>query len=328
MKKLLIIDGNAIVHRAYHALPPLNDSQGQPVNAVYGFFSMLLKVLEDVKPDYLIVCFDRPKPTFRKALFVGYQAHRPKMADDLSGQIKILHDALEKNHVSIFELDGYEADDLIGTLAWQAVHGSQFTVHGQKDTNPGRRTLNDEPIEVKIVTGDRDLLQLVNDKVHILFPILGITKMTEYDAAKVEEKFGVRPDQFIDYKALIGDSSDGYPGVAGIGPKTASNLLQKFGTFEHLYKTLSEVPPKIAEKLATDAEQAALAKQLATILTDAPITLHIEKCSLEHLEKETMADVFSGLSFESLKKRLDAIKTIKSKAEKEKTKLGSQMSLL
>lgn len=308
MKKLLIIDGNAIVHRAYHALPPLNDAQGQPVNAVYGFFSMLLKVLEDVKPDYLIVCFDRPKPTFRKALFVGYQAHRPKMADDLSGQIKILHDALEKNHVSIFELDGYEADDLIGTLAHQAV---------QK-----------EHIEVKIVTGDRDLLQLVNDNVHILFPILGITKMTEYDAAKVEEKFGVRPDQFIDYKALIGDSSDGYPGVAGIGPKTASNLLQKFDTFERLYKTLSEVLPKIAEKLATDAEQAALAKQLATILTDAPITLHIEKCSLDHLEKETMADVFSSLSFESLKKRLDTIKTIKSKAEKEKAKLGSQMSLL
>ncbi len=308
MKRLLIIDGNAIVHRAYHALPSLTDKQGQPVNAVYGFFSMLLKVLEDVKPDYLIVCFDRPKPTFRKALFVGYQANRPKMAEDLSGQITKLHEALEKNKVTIFELDGYEADDLIGTLAHQAVQ--------------------DAHVEVKIVTGDRDLLQLVNHNVHILFPILGITKMTEYDEKSVEEKFGVTPKQFVDYKALIGDASDGYPGVGGIGPKTAAGLIQKFDTFENLYRNLAEVSPRIAEKLATDAEQAALAKQLATILTDVPVTLHIETCEVDHLEKETMAEVFAELSFESLKKRLETIKIIKSKKEKETEKLGSQMSLL
>lgn len=308
MKKLLIIDGNAIVHRAYHALPPLTDKQGNLVNAVYGFFSMLIKVLEDVKPDYLIVCFDRPKPTFRKALFVGYQANRPKMADELAGQIRMLHEALAKNNITIFELDGYEADDLIGTLAYEAVKTEQ--------------------LEVKIVTGDRDLLQLVNPHVHILFPILGITKMTEYDEKAVEEKFGVTPKQFIDYKALIGDASDGYPGVGGIGPKTAVNLIKKFDTFENLYHNLADVQPRIAEKLATDAEQAALAKKLATILTDVPITLHIKKCDVNHLEKETMAKVFEDLSFESLKKRLDTIKIIKSKKEKEVAKLGSQMSLL
>lgn len=308
MKKLLIIDGNAMVHRAYHALPPLTDKQGQVVNAVYGFFSMLIKVLDEVKPEYLIVCFDRPKPTFRKALYSGYQANRPKMADDLSGQITILHEALEKNNITIFELDGYEADDLIGTLAHQAV--------------------KTEHLEVKIVTGDRDLLQLVNPHVHILFPILGITKMTEYDEKAVEEKFGVTPKQFVDYKALIGDASDGYPGVTGIGPKTAVNLIKKFDTFENIYLKIGDVQPKIAEKLAKDAEQAALAKQLAQILTDVPITLHIKKCDVDHLEKETMARVFEDLSFESLKKRLDAIKIIKSKKEKEKEKMGSQMSLL
>ncbi|HSW98070.1 MAG TPA: 5'-3' exonuclease H3TH domain-containing protein [Candidatus Saccharimonadales bacterium] len=308
MKRLLIIDGNAIVHRAYHALPPLTDKQGQPVNAVYGFFSMLLKVLDDVKPDYIIVCFDRPKPTFRKALFAGYQANRPKMAEDLSGQITTLHTALEKNNITIFERDGYEADDLIGTLAYQAVQH--------------------EHIEVKIVTGDRDLLQLVNHKVHILFPILGITKMTEYDEKAVEEKFGVTPKQFIDYKALIGDVSDGYPGVGGIGPKTAVGLLKKFDTFENIYQHLAEISPRVAEKLAKDTQQAALAKQLATILIDVPITLHMETCAVAHLEKETMADVFTDLSFESLRKRLESIQTIMSKKEKEKAKLGSQMSLL
>ncbi len=309
MKRFLLIDGNAIVHRAYHALPPLTNNEGQPVNAVYGFFSMLIKVLEEVKPDYLVVCFDRPTPTFRKTLYAGYQANRPQMAEDLSGQFVILHQALEKIGVAIFELDGYEADDLIGTLAHQIVR-------------------DHESIDVRIVTGDRDLLQLVNDKVHILFPILGITKMTEYDENAVEEKFGVKAEQFIDYKALIGDASDGYPGVAGIGPKTASSLLQKFGSFENLYLNIGELPPKVAEKLAIDAEQAALAKQLAAIVLDVPITLHIEKCSLSHMDKETIGDVFVSLSFESLKKRLSTISIIKTKNEKEKEKLGTQMNLL
>lgn len=312
MKRLLIIDGNAIVHRAYHALPPLTNKEGQPVNAVYGFFSMLLKVLEDVRPEYLIVCFDRPKPTFRKALYAGYQANRPKMAEDLSGQFGILHKALDDIGVTIFELDGYEADDLIGTLAYQVVNHKK----------------NAEEIEIKIVTGDRDLLQLVNQQVHILFPILGITKMTEYDEKAVEEKFGVKSSQFIDYKALIGDNSDGYPGVSGIGPKTAASLLDKFNSFEQLYQNLGNIPPKVAEKLAIDAEQAALAKKLATIVTDAPITLHIEKCMLSRIDKEAVVEVFTSLSFESLNKRLQSISIIKTIKEKEKEKLGEQMNLL
>lgn len=311
MNTFLIIDGNAMMHRAYHALPPLTDKQGQQVNAVYGFFSMLLKVLEEVKPAYLAVCFDRPAPTFRKSLFAGYQAHRPQMADDLSSQFVILHSALEKIGVSIFELDGYEADDLIGTLANQAIHSEL-------------RTNNRELFIVKIVTGDRDLLQLVNDRVHILFPILGITKMTEYDEKSVEEKFGVKSEQFIDYKALIGDASDGYPGVTGIGPKTASNLLQTYHSFENIYENISSLPPKTAEKLVTDAEQAALAKKLATILTDAPIALHFETCSLENIDRGIIEEVFDNLSFESLKKRLGNVEVIR--AKKEKT--GEQMSLL
>lgn len=301
-----------MLHRAYHALPPLTTTDGQMVNAVYGFFSMLLKVIEDVKPTHLAVCFDRPKPTFRQTLYAGYQAHRPQMADDLSGQINTLHEALKRVGIQIFEMDGYEADDLIGTLAYQS------------NKNENKK----ENIEVKIVTGDRDLLQLVTNNIHILFPIIGITNMTEFDGKRVKEKYGVTPEQFVDYKALIGDASDGYPGVSGIGPKTASNLLKQFGSFENIYTNISDVSPKIAEKLATDAEQAALAKKLATIVTDAPVTLHLKDCSLDHIHKEKVEEVFDELSFESLKKRITNFKVIKSQEEREKEKLGKQMSLL
>jgi len=305
MKRLLIIDGNAIVHRAFHALPPLTTPDGILVNAVYGFFSMLLKVLEEVKPQFLVVCFDRPAPTFRKQLYAGYQAHRPQTADDLSGQITMLHDALRKSHVVMFGVDGYEADDLIGTLALQAVKHAD--------------------IEVRIITGDRDLLQLVNGRVRILMPVLGITKMVEYDSEGVKEKFGILPSQIIDYKALVGDQSDGYPGVTGIGPKTASELLQKYTTFENLYTHISDISPKIAEKLAKDAEQAALARKLATIVTDAPITLNLQQCDLSHITKEDLRTVFQTLGFQSILKRLDAIKEIRSQSG---NKAGTQMHLL
>src|SRR5476651_975521 len=150
MEKLVIIDGNAIVHRAFHALPPMNTQDGQLTNAVYGFFAMLLKLLNDLKPEYLIVCFDRPKPTFRKQMYVGYQAKRPKMSDDLSPQIELLHKVLEKAKIEHFEIDGYEADDLIGTIATQSAKKN---------------------LQAIIVSGDRDMLQLVNQKVVVLAPI-------------------------------------------------------------------------------------------------------------------------------------------------------------
>jgi len=297
MQEFLIIDGNAIVHRAYHALPPLTKND-QQINAVYGFFSMLLKVIEDVEPSYLAVCFDRPKPTFRKALYAGYQAHRPQMADDLSPQFGILYDALEKAHIAMFGVDGYEADDLIGTLAYQSVK------------NENRK----ENLEVIILSGDRDLLQLVNSHVKVMMPITGITKMILHDEKSVEEKYGIKPSQFIDYKALVGDASDGYPGVSGIGPKTASELLKQFSTFEKLYKHLGEVSSKISEKLATDAEQAALAKKLATIVTDAPITLDLDACSISHITKENLQKAFQDLGFQSMQKRLSGMKGITGKS--------------
>lgn len=282
MQRLVLVDGNAIVHRAYHALPPLHKlDNGQLTNAVYGFFSMVLKIVSDLAPDQLIVCFDRPAPTFRKQLYVGYQATRPKMEDDLSNQFDIIREVLGRVKICVFELDGYEADDLIGTLANQAAKKSREN-------------------DVVILTGDRDLLQLVNSQVRILAPITGVTKMILFDEDKVVEKYGLKPSQFIDYKALVGDHSDNYPGVAGIGPKGAANLLNKYGTLESVYEHIGEVNPGVAEKLAQDAEQSALAKKLATIEINAPIHLKSDECLLTNLDRAQLLKEFETLSFNSL----------------------------
>jgi len=287
MKKLLLFDGNALLHRAYHAYPPLTNPQGEQIQAVFGFFSMFLTVFVDQKPDYVVVCFDRGAPTFRMNMYAGYHAQRPKMADDFVPQVMMVHELLAKMNMQIFELDGYEADDLIGTIATEAV--DKFKE------------------EVVIVTGDRDLLQLVNPHVKVLMPILGFTKTALFDEEKVEEKYGVHPRQFVDYKALIGDASDGYPGVTGIGPKSASKLLQEYGTFEKLYKNIDSLPEKTGLKLATDAEQAALAKQLATIVTDVPIQFDLAKCACSEFNLSALRGEFKKQNFKSLLTRLDTV---------------------
>lgn len=313
--KLLLIDGNAIVHRAYHALPTtLTTPEGTVINAVYGFFSMFFTVISDLKPEYVIVSFDISKPTYRQSLFAGYHEHRPAMADDLSPQFDHIHEALKKMNVAIYELEGYEADDVIGTLASQ--------VSGAKPSET--RTQNHaEMIETIILTGDRDLLQLVNEHTKVLMPVTGVKETVLYDEEKVEEKFGVKTSQFVDYKALIGDPSDGYPGVTGIGPKTASALLKQFGTFEDLYHRLGDVNPKIAEKLATDAEQAALAKKLAQIITDAPVSCKIEDCKWADFDTKKALGVFEEYGFNSLIKRFGALFK-----EHEDKKKGEQLGLL
>jgi DNA polymerase-1 len=321
MNKLLLIDGNAMMHRAYHALPPLTNIKGEPVQAVYGFFSMLLNVLVDQEPTHLVVCFDRGAPTIRQTMYAGYHAHRPQMADDFVPQVDIIHDLLERMNVEIFELDGFEGDDLIGTIATKALaRGGPVAPHprptasvaslppGDRRGSPSRATpSSDSDTEVVILTGDRDMLQLVNHKVKVLMPLVGISKTVMYDEAKVEEKYGVAPSQFVDYKALIGDPSDGYPGVTGVGPKTAASLLQKFKTFENLYKKIGELPEKVGLKLATDAEQAALAKKLAAIITDAPIQFDINKCACSDFDIKNLRAGFVEQGFKSLTARFDAV---------------------
>lgn len=286
MNTFVLIDGNALFHRAYHAMPALTNREGKTVNAVYGFFAMLLNILRDVQPNYLAICFDRSKPTIRQSMYAGYHAHRPKMADDLAGQIELLDELLHRMHVQMYALDGYEGDDLIGTLSYKIP-----------------QEIPDS--EVVIVTGDRDMLQLVTKQVKVLMPGTGVSKSQLFDEAKVEAKYGVTPSQFVDYKALIGDASDGYPGVSGIGPKTAAQLLQQYKTFENLYQNLTELPEKYGVKLATDAEQAALAKKLAAIMTDAPIHLDNKSCIVNNFDFSSLREGFEEQGFKSLIARLD-----------------------
>ena len=347
MGKLVLIDGNAILHRAYHALPPLTNKDGNIVNAVYGFFSMFLKIMEDQKPDFIIVCFDRKAPTFRKELFVGYQAKRPKMSDDLIPQVKFVHEVLEKAKVEIFEVDGYEADDLIGTIADQAiargpvvpsshpmssVAASNAASLRALDGTPSSRAtprLDSHDLEVIIVSGDRDLLQLVNHHVKMIAPITGLTNMLIFDSAKVEEKFGVKPSQIVDYKALVGDASDNYPGVKGVGPKTAATLINEFGSLENIYKNLEEIKkknPNLAIKLAEGAESAGLAQKLAGIILDAPITLDLKKTSVANFDKEGMKKEFERFGFKSLLKRIS--EDHEGKEDKSIKSLNKQMQLL
>lgn len=295
MQKLVLIDGNAILHRAFHALPPMNKN-GVPTNAVYGFFTMLFRIIEDLHPSYLIVCFDRAAPTFRKQMYVGYQATRPALSDDLSPQFKMTHDALDSAKIAHYGIDGYEADDLIGTLSKQA---------------------KEKGLQTIIVSGDRDLLQLVNGQVLMLAPIIGMTKMTLFDEVKVKEKYGLEPHQIIDYKALVGDPSDNYPGVSGIGPKGAANLLNKYHTLEGVYQHISELPQALQEKLANDAEQSALAQKLATIITDAPLKLEEDKAELSKINNKGLQKAFEDLGFNSLIKRLPKIESIEKSKDKD-----------
>lgn len=319
MPKLLLIDGNAILHRAFHAYPDtFSNKEGHPTNAIYGFYAMLLKVMEEVKPDLLTICFDQGAPTFRMNLYAGYHANRPKMQDKLGEQVEPLRESLKQIGIPIVAIDGYEADDLIGTLSGQA---------------------KEKGLETVILTGDRDLLQLVNGSVKLLMPITGITKAVLMGSAEVEDKYGIKPSQVIDYKALVGDPSDNYPGVGGIGPKTASALLQKFGTVENLYSNLKDVKPEIAQKLANDAEQAMLCKKLATIHMDVPVHLDTKAADMGNFTLEKFLEVFEEFNIHSLVKRLGAAlgeealnikekKEVVTKDKKKEQKLDNQLELL
>lgn len=289
MTKLVLIDGNAIIHRAYHALPKtLTDKDGNPINAVYGFVSMLFRVLEDLKPTHLTVCFDTPKPTFRHAAYTGYQAQRPRADSELSDQFSVVFKVLKSMKVSVFSQEGYEADDLIGTVSTQATDNIEE---------------NFEVDEVVIVTGDKDILQLVTDRIKVYMPVRGLSNAKLFGKSEVVEKLGVRADQVIDYKALVGDPSDNYKGVSGIGPVTAEKLLKKYNSVAEIYDNLGSIDKRVSTKLAKGAEDAGLSKKLATIVKDAPVTYDPKNASYWEIYGENAQKVFDELGFRSLKKR-------------------------
>lgn len=282
MNRLVIIDGHAILHRAYHALPPLTTSKGLIVNAVYGFTSMLLRVIETLKPTHLVVAFDTPEPTFRNKLFKDYQIQRPKADEEFISQIATVKNVVSEMGIPMFEKAGFEADDVIGTIAAKA------------DTD-----------EVVIVTGDRDMLQLVDGKTKIYMPVKGLSQSKLYGKDEVEEKYGIKPYQVVDYKALVGDASDNYPGVAGIGPKTAISLLHEYGSFEEIYNHLDDIKSSsIREKLINGKEGGVLSKKLATIVKDAPVNFELEKCKLASFDTPLVRWLFEEMEFRSLIPRL------------------------
>ncbi|NTW26723.1 MAG: DNA polymerase I [Candidatus Moranbacteria bacterium] len=284
-KKLILIDGNAIIHRAYHALPPFTTKKGELVNAVYGFASTLLSVIAEFKPDYVVASFDLAGKTFRHEKFEEYKANRVKGDDDLYVQIPRVKEVVRAFNIPIYEIAGFEADDLIGTIATQI-------------------KANKEDVETIIVTGDMDTLQLVNDSTKVYTMRRGLSDSHLYDEAKVFERYGFSPAQMIDYKGLRGDPSDNIPGVKGIGEKTATTLLQKYHNIEGVYENIGELKGAVKDKLERDKALAFLSKDLATIDLAVPIEFELEKAVLHDFDRETIVKLFSELNFFSLIKRL------------------------
>jgi len=282
-----LFDGNALVHRAFHALPPLTvNKTGEMVGAVYGFALILLKAINELQPTHYAIAFDKKAPTFRHQMFDQYKAHRPPTPEELVNQLGRVRQLVEAFHIPIFELDDYEADDVLGTLSQQA---------------------SQQGVDTIIVTGDADANQLVSPKVKIFYPRRTFGDTTLYDEDAVIQRYGIKPEHIADLKGLQGDPSDNIPGVPGIGEKTAVKLIQQFGTIEEIYAHIDEVtPPRLQKILRENEEIARQSKQLATIVTEAPITLDLDDCQVSHYDRQQVAELFRELDFASLLSKLPA----------------------
>ncbi|QQG41770.1 MAG: hypothetical protein HYV90_00430 [Candidatus Woesebacteria bacterium] len=297
MNKLVIIDGNAIMHRAFHAIPSLTTPNGEPINAVYGLISMLLKVIGEIKPSHIAVAFDRKEPTFRQKELPTYQAQRPPMANELASQFEKASKFLAAANIPVYSKAGYEADDVIGTIV-------------SKATNTSTLTLSSSPAlidEVVIVTGDRDQLQLVDDKLNIklYMPVAGILNAKLYGESDTVERMGVPPIQIVDLKALTGDASDNYFGVPGIGPKTAETLLSKYKTVKGIYEHMDEISGGVKEKLENGKKSADQSYFLATIDRNVPIDLDFEEMGKWNISGQKVIKLFGEeFGFKTLTKRV------------------------
>ena len=266
MQTLIIIDGNSVVHRAYHALPELTAKGKGTVNAVYGFLLVFLKAIDDFNPDYIAVCFDTKPPTFRHKRFGEYKAGRKKAPQDLYDQIPMIKDILQAFQVAVFEKPGFEADDLIGTIANKAP---------QKQAVPEIQTI--------IISSDFDVFQLANNSVKVYNLTKGVKKGEVFDADKIKEKYGITPEQIVDFKALAGDASDNIPGATGIGKTTAIKLIQEYGSVEKIYKAMEsgsawDMKERTKELLLASKEQVFLSYELAKIDRSVDIDLDMNKC--------------------------------------------------
>lgn len=315
MSKLILIDGNAILHRAYHALPPLTTRVGEPINAVYGLVSMLLRVIQDLKPTHIAVCFDRKEPTFRHKEFKDYQAQRPPTEKELSSQFEKAKNVLSAMNIPSYEMVGFEADDLLGSIAEQA-----------QSAKCKEQSKIDETV---IVTGDRDILQLVDDdrSIRVYMPIRGLSDAKLMKSDDVVDRLGVKPNLIPDYKALVGDQSDNYKGVPGIGPKTAINLLNEFGGFEEIYKWIGEIwdgkslisqkvqkalkekkmGVQVFQKLLDGRESGEISYKLAQIVTDVDLKTDLDRSRGWQVDDQRVLDLFDEFGFRTLKGRVKEV---------------------
>jgi len=280
MKKLYLVDVSSMFFRAFYAIPPLHTAGGLPTNALYGFLSMSIKLLRESRPDYMVFCFDRKEPSFRSEIYEEYKANRTEMPDDLEPQIPFIREITEKLGVQALDKLGYEADDIIGTLAkWGEA----------------------QKMAVSIVSCDKDFAQLVNDNI----TLYDTMKNIRYDRPAVVEKWGVNPEQIIDYLAIVGDTSDNIPGVRGVGPKGAQKLLSEFKTLQGVYDNLDKISSaSLKQKLQESKEAAFLAQKLVTIVTDVNVDISADDFVLKPIDKEAMKALLSQLEFDAFSRKL------------------------
>jgi DNA polymerase-1 len=281
----MLLDGYGLVYRGYFALPPLTTSKGELVNGVFGFASIVLRGIQDLQPDYLAVSFDLPGPTFRHEQYADYKATRVKMPDDLRDQFPKVREVVKALRIPVYEMPGYEADDVIGTIT------------SQLDPR--------DDLETTIVTVDLDMLQLVTPRVRLMTTRSGVENTVIYDVDRIDERFGLRPDQMIDYKALKGDPTDNIPGVPGVGEKTAAKLIREFGDLDSLFARLDDVTPeKLRDKLREHRDQVFMGRDLSTIVRDLPIEIDLETARLGDYDRDTVVRLFREYEFRTLIERL------------------------
>ena len=309
MDKLVLIDGNSIMNRAFYGImgsKMLTTKDGKYTNAIYGFLAILFKILEDINPQYIAVAFDLKGPTARHELYEGYKANRHGMPEELAEQMPIIKDVLRAMNIDIIEKQGYEGDDILGTLA----------KYGEK-----------QGLEVTILSGDRDTFQLASDNITIRIPRTkqGKTETEDYNRAKVLEEYGLEPEQLIEVKALQGDTSDNIPGVPGIGPKTAISLIQKYNTVKELYEKVEagedDLKGKQRENIVNNKEMAKLSRKLGEINTQVPIEDTLENIKLEEWDRPKVLEIFEELRFNRYIERFNLKNEEKTSKKQDESKL-------
>ncbi len=281
--KIMILDGNSLLFRAFYAMPPLKTKKGQYTNAVYGFLSMLYKLLDEYSPEYICVAFDPKKPTFRHEQYKDYKAKRVKAPNELVEQFQLIRDVLSVHNIKCVEIDGFEADDVAGTFANAA---------------------GECGAEVYLVTSDKDYLQLIDEHTRVVLTKKGVTNTEEMDVEAMDSTYGISPAQFVDLKALMGDQSDNIPGVGGVGEKTALKLIREYGSLDNIYENIENIKGKLKERLETDKMQAYMSQTLSRIIIDIPIEFDLEEYKIQKPDSKKLISLYDELEFRNFKKRI------------------------